>query len=213
MLILDDVLLPQSPSPVSVSITRSSSTLSPFQRPTVTTLKAIQSSWLTSFIPVPGLSWSPNRTPKLLRLPRDFPSSRPLSQVQQLPRWDYILYVHCSFIDNVILADCNRLQLPFPPNLIALQWAAQTVQVCPDFYPYNYVPNIIMFRPNRVINPVKEEWLGLSQFKAAPPFTIFHGIVQQKSSWSHPEVSQSMEMDKWSLCLQKAQASDAQKFK
>ena len=123
------------PSPVSVSITTSSSTLSPFHRPTVTTLKAIQSSWLTSFIPVPGLSWSPNRTPKSLRLPHNFPFSQPLSQVQQLPRWDYILYVHCSFIDNVILADCNRLQLPFPPNLIALQWAAQTVHVCPDFTP------------------------------------------------------------------------------
>ena len=102
---------------------------SSFQRPMVTTLKAIQSSRLTSFIPVPGLSWSPNRNPQSMRLPHDFPSSRPLSPVQQLPRWDNIFYVHCSFIDNVILTDCNRLQPPFPPNLIALQRAAQTVQV------------------------------------------------------------------------------------
>ena len=55
----------------------------------------------------------------------------------------------CSFIDNVILTDCNRL-LPIPPNLVAQHPSSPTVQVKPDFYPPNLCSiNYVMFRPIR----------------------------------------------------------------
>ena len=45
----------------------------------------------------------------------------------------------CSFIDNVILTDCNRLLHPIPPNLVAQHPSSPTVQVCPDFIPLTYI--------------------------------------------------------------------------
>ena len=47
----------------------------------------------------------------------------------------------CSFIDNVILTDCNRQLHPIPPNLVAHHPSSPTVQVCPDFYPPNLCCN------------------------------------------------------------------------
>ena len=55
----------------------------------------------------------------------------------------------CSFIDNVILTDCNRHLLPPKPSRSYIP-SSPTVQVIPDFIPLTYVIiNYVMFRPIR----------------------------------------------------------------
>ena len=55
--------------------------------------------------------------PKVVETSSRLPFFPTLSQVQQLPKVGLYSLCTCSFIDNVILTDCNRHLLP--PNLVA----------------------------------------------------------------------------------------------
>ena len=85
--------------------------------------------------------------PDLQAAPRSRPDFFPTSKLPFLPTLSqgpanskvglYFLCT-CSFIDNVILTDCNRHLLPPKPSRSYIP-SSPTVQVTPDFIPLTYV--------------------------------------------------------------------------